>query len=391
MRVLLIPCGIGMGHTSRCLTIATKLQEKGVQVAFASYGSGYEMLDGYHKYQTLKLPDIKFYGFEGELDIKYTAKKSMDIPFIFLKSIYHESKIIKKFKPDIIIADSHFSVPITAKLLGVPCIMIQNELTLNFSDIYPDEKKVEYLETGLKKFIKDICRLSKIIIIPDVPGSTEIPLKLNEKVVHTGPFLKNNPHLMPSKADLRKKFGFDLSDKIVFVTVGGSNFGIELLKIICDASSLLDCNRLIIVTGPEIEAEFIPESDNIIKKKFLDNMMEWMKISDVIVTLAGHSTVMEAISLGIPNIIIPIENHPEQLKNAFNVERYGISIVKDFKTLDPYDISLDINKLINDAKIIERAENVKELFSKYNGTDDAVNLIMKHANDKMSVESRKDL
>ena len=130
MRVLLIPCGIGMGHTSRCLTIATKLQEKGVEVAFASYGSGYEMLDGYHKYQTLKLPDIKFYGFEGELDIKYTAKKSMDIPFIFLKSIYHESKIIKKFKPDIIIADSHFSVPITAKLLGVPCIMIQNELTL---------------------------------------------------------------------------------------------------------------------------------------------------------------------------------------------------------------------------------------------------------------------
>ena len=145
---------------------------------------------------------------------------------------------------------------------------------------------------------------------------------------------------MPSKADLRKKFGFDLSDKIVFVTVGGSNFGIELLKIICDASSLLDCNRLIIVTGPEIKAEFIPESDNIIKKKFLDNMMEWMKISDVIVTLAGHTTVMEVISLGIPNIIIPIENHPEQLKNAFNVEKYGISIVKDFKNLDPDDISL---------------------------------------------------
>jgi UDP-N-acetylglucosamine--N-acetylmuramyl-(pentapeptide) pyrophosphoryl-undecaprenol N-acetylglucosamine transferase len=381
MRVLLIPCGIGMGHVTRCLTIAKKLQEKGVQVAFASYGSGYEILDGYHKYQTLKLPDIKFYGFEGELDFKYTAKKSMDIPFIFLKSIYHESKIIKKFKPDIIIADSHFSVPITAKILGIPCIMIQNELTLNFSDIYPNEKKIAYLETGLKKFIKDICHLSKIIIIPDVPGSTEIPLNLNEKVVHTGPFLNNNPHMMPCKADLRKKFGFDPLDKIVLVTVGGSNFGIELLKLICDASSLLDCNRLIIVTGPEIEAEFIPESDNIIKKKFLDNMMEWMKISDVIVTLAGHSTIMEAISLGIPNIVIPIENHPEQLKNAFNVEKYGISIVKDLKTLDPYEISLDINRLINDSEIIERAENVKELFSQYNGTDYAVNIIMKHEND----------
>ena len=37
-------------------------------------------------------------------------------------------------------------------------------------------------------------------------------------------------------------------------------------------------------------------------------MMEWMKISDVIVSLAGHTTVMEIMSLGIPNIIIPIEN-----------------------------------------------------------------------------------
>ena len=54
MRVLLMPCGIGMGHASRCLTIARKLQEEGVEVAFASYGCGYEMLDAYHKYQTTK-------------------------------------------------------------------------------------------------------------------------------------------------------------------------------------------------------------------------------------------------------------------------------------------------------------------------------------------------
>ncbi|HEX3014265.1 MAG TPA: hypothetical protein VHO92_08340, partial [Methanobacterium sp.] len=58
------------------------------------------------KYKIFKLPEIQFYGGNGELDIKYTAKKSIDVPFIFLKSIYHESKIIKKVKPDIVIADS---------------------------------------------------------------------------------------------------------------------------------------------------------------------------------------------------------------------------------------------------------------------------------------------
>ena len=137
-------------------------------------------------------------------------------------------------------------------------------------------------------------------------------------------------HIM-SKDEIKRKLGFNNSDKIVMVTVGGSDFGIELLKLICYSASKLECDRLIFVTGPGIKADFICESDKIVKKKFLDNMMEWMKISDVILTLAGHTTIMEIISLGIPNIIIPIDNHPEQLKNAVNVEKYGISIVKELK------------------------------------------------------------
>ncbi len=381
MKVLIMPCGIGMGHASRCVTLARKLQEEGVEVAFASYGCGYEMLDSYHKYQTIKLPEIKFYGDKGILDIKYTIKKSVDIPYIFLKSIYQESKIIKRFKPDIIVADSHFSVPITAKVLGIPCIMIQNELTLNFSELYPEEKKVEYIETGLKKFIKDVCNLSEVIIVPDIEGSTDIPEKLDKKVVHTGPFLRDDTLHIMSKDEIKRKLGFNNSDKIVMVTVGGSDFGIELLKLICYSASKLECDRLILVTGPGINADFICESDKIVKKKFLDNMMEWMKISDVILTLAGHTTIMEIISLGIPNIIIPIDNHPEQLKNAVNVKKYGISIVKELKNLDPNEISADINRLLNDSEIIKRAETVKEMFSKYNGTADAVNIIMENALD----------
>jgi UDP-N-acetylglucosamine--N-acetylmuramyl-(pentapeptide) pyrophosphoryl-undecaprenol N-acetylglucosamine transferase len=381
MKVLIMPCGIGMGHASRCVALAEKLQENGAEVAFASYGSGYEMLNAYHKYPILKLPDIKFYGLDGEFDIKYTVKKSIDAPYIFLKSIYHESKIIKKFRPDIIIADSHFSVPITAKVLGIPCIMIQNELTLNFSELYPQEKTIEYLENGLKKFVKDVCKLSKLIIVPDVPGSTEIPSNLKDKVVHTGPFLKNNPNKMPSKDVLRRELGFKNSDRIVLVTVGGSSFGMELLKIIWKAANMIDCDRLIIVTGPEIESDFIQESRKIIKHTFLENMMQWMKISDVIVSLGGHTTIMEVVSLGIPNIIVPIDNHSEQLKNAINIEKYGISIVKEIRNMGSIEIAEDINRLIDDSDVIEQAKIIKEKFSKYNGIDHAVDIIMNHDTD----------
>ena len=91
MKVLLIPCGIGMGHTSRSVALAQKLEEKGDEVLFASYGSGYQTLNEYSDYDVVELPTIKFYGSSGELNFKHTARKSIDAPYIFLKSIYHES------------------------------------------------------------------------------------------------------------------------------------------------------------------------------------------------------------------------------------------------------------------------------------------------------------
>ena len=379
MKVLMMPCGIGMGHVSRCIAIANKLKEKGVEVAFASYGSGYETLVEAGVYKTDKLPDIKFYGNGGELDIKHTAKKSIDAPFILLKSIYHESKIIKKFKPDVVVADSHYSVPITCKVLGIPCIMITNELTLNFSELYPDEKPIEYLENGLKRFITDVSGLCNAILIPDIEDSIEIPSKLEDIALFTGPILKNNPDEIADKTEIRKKFGLNKEDKIILITVGGSEFGKKLLKLIYEASESIESDKIIIVTGPQIKSDFIQNSDKIIKKKFLDNMMEWINLSDLVISLAGHTTTMELASLGIPNILVPIDNHPEQAKNALNMEKYGISIVNNLKELNPADFAANINSALNNEKLKRNAEIVKRKFSKYNGTENTIKIISEYA------------
>lgn len=379
MKVLITSCGIGMGHASRDMALADKLRERGFEVMFASYGSGHEMILESGNYDSLKLPDIKFYGNERGLDIKYTAKRSISVPFVFLKSMYHESKIIKKFKPNIVIADSHYSVPITCKILGIPCIMITNELTLNFSPFYPNDKTVEYLENVLERFIRDVFKLCKVVIIPDFEGSIKIPSKLENMVTYTGPFLKKNPAELESKEELRKKFGFSSVEKIVLVTVGGSEFGRKLLDIIMEASERMDHDKMIVVTGPCIGSDFISDSDKVIKKKYLDNMMEWMKLSDVIISHAGHNTTMEIASLGIPNILIPIDNHPEQLRNASNMDKYGISIVRDIKKLDPDKLAVDINALLHDDDLRTISKIGEKQFSIYKGCEDAVEIILKYA------------
>ncbi|MGB9937567.1 MAG: UDP-N-acetylglucosamine--N-acetylmuramyl-(pentapeptide) pyrophosphoryl-undecaprenol N-acetylglucosamine transferase [Methanobacterium sp.] len=379
MKVLIISCGIGMGHSSRDIALAEKLQKKGITVVFASYGSGYEMLKEYGKYEVAKLPDINFYGDNSEFDIKYTARKSADMPFIFIKSIYQESKIIKKFKPDVIIADSHYSVPITAKILGIPCILVTNELTLNFSDIYPKEKTMQYLEKGLKKFIVDVSNKCEAILIPDIKNSIEIPAKLKEKIIFTGPFLKQDPGKIMDKKGLRKKYGFEDDEKIVLVTVGGSDFGRKLLRFVYEASENIECDKIIMITGPQINSSFIKDSNKIIKKQFLEKIMEWMKLSDVIISLGGHNTTMEIATLGIPSIIIPIEKHSEQLKNASNMERYGIAYVKQINEIYLQDLADDINKILDDQILIDNIEIIKKEFLKYNGIDKAVHIILKVA------------
>lgn len=385
MKVLMMPCGIGMGHVSRCIALAEKLKEKDAEVVFASYGSGYEILVKSGNYDVVKLPDIKFYGNGGELDIKYTAKKSIDAPFIFLKSIYYESKIIKSFKPDIVVADSHYSVPITCKVLGIPCIMVTNELTLDFAELYPEDKTIEYLENGLKRFITDVSNQCNAILIPDIEDSIHVPPKLKEIVTFTGPFLKKSPDKLEDKIKIREKYGFNENDKIVLVTVGGSDFGKRLLKLIYDAAESIDCDKIIMVTGPQINSDFIPDTDKIIKKKFLENIMEWMKLSDIVISLAGHTTTMELASLGIPNILVPIDNHPEQAKNAFNMEKYGISLVKKMKELNTSDFAEDINSILKDNDLERKVEITRRKFSEYKGTEEAVNVILKHSKFKQQL------
>lgn len=382
MKALIMPCGIGMGHASRCMALAGELQDRGAEVLFASYGSGYEILNEHSHFPVLKLPELKFYGSAGEFDLKGTAKRSVDAPFIFLKSMYKESRIIRRFKPDVVIADSHYSVPVTCKVIGIPCFMITNELILNFSDIYPRDRTVEYLENGIGRFMKDISGYCKAIIVPDIDQSVEIPPKLKDMVFHTGPFLKKRPEDLPLKEELREKLGFQSSDKIVLATVGGTEFGKELLKQICDAAPLIDCDWIIIVTGPNIKPDFIPESHKIIKKVFLDDMMDWMKLSDLIISLAGHTTSMEIASLGIPNLIFPIEGHSEQIKNAQNMKKQGISVIRDIKRLGVSELADDINNLLDDQKLKKMAEITGKKFSEYEGVHNALKIIMSYVNDK---------
>lgn len=373
MRILITSFGVGIGHASRDLALARKLRQAGHEVIFASFGSGYNYLK-MNRQETYDMPTMNFQADEGEINIKDTVKESKDIPYVFIKTMYKEARIIRQIKPDVIIADSTYTSPITAKFLNIPCFIITNDLTFGFSDS-TESMSIKYFEKSIRKFIKEITRGCKKILIPDIAGMVELPSKLEGKTEYIGPLLHKNPDEIESKTLLRKKYNFNDDDVIILLTVGGSEFGEVLIKNICDISKDINCDRIIIFTGLEIKTEDfnINDTDKIIIKDFTPYLVDWMQISDLTIALAGHTTSMELISIKKPNILIPLKNHIEQQKNIENMEKYEITATTDIN--DSKKLLETINDTLSRLDSIKINEDQYNEFVKYDGKTNALKQI----------------
>ncbi|MBR3213447.1 MAG: glycosyl transferase [Methanosphaera sp.] len=373
MRILITSFGVGIGHASRDLALARKLRQAGHEVIFASFGSGYNYLK-MNRQETYDMPTMNFQADEGEINIKDTVKESKDIPYVFIKTMYKEARIIRQIKPDVIIADSTYTSPITAKFLNIPCFIITNDLTFGFSDS-TESMSIKYFEKSIRKFIKEITRGCKKILIPDIAGTVELPSKLEGKTEYIGPLLHKNPDEIESKTTLRKKYNFNDDDVIILLTVGGSEFGEVLIKNICDISKDINCDRIIIFTGLEIKTEDfnINDTDKIIIKDFTPYLVDWMQISDLTIALAGHTTSMELISIKKPNILIPLKNHVEQQKNIENMEKYEITATTDIN--DSKKLLETINDTLCRLDSIKINEDHYNEFVKYDGKTNALKQI----------------
>lgn len=373
MKILITTCGVGIGHASRDIALAQYLEQNQHKIEFASYGSGLNYLKKY-KYKTYNLPPMNFEGKDGEINIEESIKQSKDIPFTFIKSMYKESRIIKKSKPDIIISDSHYSMPITARFLNIPCYIITNDLTFGFSKS-TELKSIKYFEKGIRKFIIEITKGCQKILIPDIPGNIQIPEELQHKTTHIGPLLQNNYNEIDTKEKLRKKHNFTSNEKIIVVTIGGSEFGKILINNILSISEQIKTDKIIIFTGLEVKTESFHNFDKnkIILKEFTHNLVEWMKLSDLTITLAGHTTSMELISIQKPNIMIPLTNHIEQEKNAIRMKKCGITTTTEIN--NPQKLLEQINKTLENLPNIQINMDYYNTFIEYDGRKNAHNII----------------
>lgn len=264
--------------------------------------------------------------------------------------VFDTTRIISKFKPDIIIGTGGFiCVPVmkAAKRKRIPYV-------LHESNAYPG--------LSVKLVAKDAAK----VLLGFEDAASRLPEATNTVFTGTPAKFDMDDMMRLNKQECRKNIISD-NRKIVFVT-GGSQGAIKFNQTVIDMVKKYKPEDIffVIAVGPanyDKVMESIKDEKDISKylkvEKFVYEMDKMYKASDLLITRAGAMTITELSISRRPAILIPLptaaENH--QLFNAKTMENAGASVVIEENVLNEDLLYDKITEVISNDKLLETMGN----------------------------------
>lgn len=301
MKAIVCAGGTG-GHIYPALAIINKIKEKESLSEILYIGT----TDRMEKDLVPKL-GIKFVGIEMEGINRKNILKNISVFFKYQKAIKKAKQIIKEFNPDIVIGVGGY---ITA-----PVIIAAHKL--KYKTIIHEQNSIPGVSNKLiSKYANRIC-----ISLPNTKKYFD-----SNKVVYTG-----NPRseeIISVRKANKKDYGLSDDKKLVIIVMGslGSTTMTKKIKTIIPAFNMKDY-QVIIVTGKDYYESYktLNFPKNVALVPYLDNFINLLKSTDLIISRAGASVISEITAIGLPSILVPspyvTNNH--QYVNAKELEDMG--------------------------------------------------------------------
>jgi len=318
---------IGLGHVTRDIAIVNNLEN--ISINFVT-GSGAAKILKKLEYKVNDIYNPPSFSVENGMLNNQT--KWLWNYFQYYKNCKKISeKIIKINNSDLIISDEDFASLTVAQNLKIPNILITDVLETKFT-----KGIASLIERKMNKSMMNIIKNCDVVIIPE-EGHDQGNIK------RVGPIVRE---INFSREELREKFSFN---KItIIISIGGTDAGLFLIE--KSIESILKINQdieIVVVSGPAINKKF----SNVRNLGFVDNLHELIFASDLIISLAGKSTIDEAKAYGTPGIFIPIKGHFEQEDNA-KTEGFVFEDINRLETLISEKLEQKRNKInTNGAKL----------------------------------------
>ena len=282
---------IGLGHVTRDISIANHFE--GITTNFVSGNGAAKILNNLDfKVENLYRPP-QFIVENGSL--KNSARWLWNYYQYYKDCKKISEKIIDCDKPNLVVSDEDFASLAVAQNKKIPTVLITDILETRFTKGF-----ASIIEKKMNKSMKEIIKNCNVVILPE-EGNNE------NNIRRVGPIVRTTRH---SRDELREKFSFD--KKTIVVSIGGTDAGEFLIDKILEILPKLTPYEIVIVSGPSLNKKF----DKIRNLGFVNNLHEVIYAADVLVSLAGKSTMDEAREYGTPSIFIPIKGHFEQEDNA---------------------------------------------------------------------------
>ena len=353
MRVIVAAAGTA-GHINPGLAIANKIKQEEPDSEIIFIGTTRGLENDLVPRAGYGLKTIEAYGLSKQISIANLKKM-----WATLMATGKARKIIKEFKPDIIVgAGGYICGPVVwaANKEKIPVI-------LHESNAFPG------------KAVKMLAPKAETVLISFEEARIRIPNAKN--IVCTGTPVKivKKEYSKEEKTNILTSIGVNGNKPIVLV-FGGSQGAQKINEAIIGIleNKINKDYQIIWATGPKqfdiIKEELASKNidiNNIENAKILPyiyNMEEIMNVSNIIVARSGAMTITEISNLGKPSILIPLPNvsQDHQLYNAKVLENVGAAKIILNNELNKNNLENEIEKIIKDPQLMHKME--EKAFSK---------------------------
>jgi UDP-N-acetylglucosamine--N-acetylmuramyl-(pentapeptide) pyrophosphoryl-undecaprenol N-acetylglucosamine transferase len=307
---------IGLGHITRDIAILekmTSLYKKNTEITLITGLKAYDFASAYTKTQTDRLSfetlnlysPPKFFVSNGVLKYNFLWLLKYLIYYKRSKSLVKNLLAVTKkleTNPSLIVSDEDFASVAVAKDLGRPSLLITDVLYTRFIS----SKMLFRVETFLNSSMHKLMISCNCIIVPELGDN-------KDNIIYVGPIVRE---ILSSREELRSRFL--LRRKTILITTGGTNAGTYLVKKVFRVlQSLINKFDFELILSYPYELPVLGfEAHNFRNIGFTQNIHEYIFAVDLVISLAGKSTIDECNVYGTPGIFIPIKNHFEQEERA---------------------------------------------------------------------------
>ena len=347
MRVLMTGGGTA-GHINPALAIANTIKKNipDSEIEFVGTKRGLENTlvtkEGY------KLHHVNIMGISRSLSLK-----NLKALCLMVTSQFEAKKIIKNFKPDIVIGTGGYvcwpALKVAAKM-GIPTVAHESNARPGLA--------IKQLQGSLDKILVNFEDSKRFI-------------KHDEKVIHVGNPLRGGFGAIDS-ASAKEKLGIP-KDKVYVLAFGGSLGAQRINELVYSYMKNVAKNRndiyLELATGKIYYEEFhkmfsdegLDTCESVSMAEYIHDMHVRMSAADIIICRAGAMTISELAMMKKAAFIIPspnvVDNH--QFKNAKVLADAGAAVMMEEKNLDDEAFKNTLGEMIeNNEKRESLSENI---------------------------------